>query len=296
MSSTSSTKTPFFEINSYTYNLYDINSPTTSLLQKNHEYIIPIYQRPYSWNELQIETLVKDIFLSFWGHEKESSPEAMFIGTMQLSNKVKNKQFIIDGQQRITTLTLFLKLLSLKYKTNETLKSLNFKCLKTDVNNGEQLKDLEEVLSNNKFDNKLNKYATNYELLDKYLTLSISNDKEDNKKFDSDKFIEHLIQNLYFVVIETKAGLSKTIQIFNAINTTGLDLNSTDIFKIRIYEYLSKGKTDTESKKIFTTIDELYEKIDIQNKSLEKKVTDMNGILSIYKYYLISNTLAKNKK
>ena len=286
---TSKISTTNFKINTYTYNLFDSNSESTSLIQKGLKYIIPVYQRPYSWNELQIETFLNDIFISYWGTEKRSQSESMFIGTMQLSEKKysdenNNYQEIIDGQQRITTLTLLLKALYEKYQNNEVLKDFDFKWLDTDVNRGQQSKNLKEVLFSNKFDNELNKYAINYKLLKKYFKLNISND-EDGIEFKEDNFITHLLTNLYFVVIETKAGLSKTLQIFNAINTTGLDLNSTDVFKIRLYEYLSN---DGDNKEVFEKIDMLYEKIDINNSKANGKVIDMDGILGIYKSFLIA--------
>lgn len=278
-----------FEINTYTYTLLNPNPKVKTLIQKNLKYVISVYQRPYSWNESQIEIFLNDIFISYWGTEKNVLKESIFIGTMQLSekkyfNNKSNYQEIIDGQQRITTLTLLLKFLSRKYTKNKTLETFDFNWLDTDVNRGQQSKDLKEVIDENIFDNELNKYASNYKLLEKYFELNIKNDDE-SIEFKEDDFISHLLTNLYFVVIETKAGLSKTLQIFNAINTTGLDLNSTDVFKIRLYEYLSNNG---DSKEVFEKIDELYEKIDIGNKEANRKITDMNGILGIYKSFLIT--------
>lgn len=277
-----------FEINTYTYSLFDSNPNNQSLLQQGIKYVIPVYQRPYSWNESQIENLLNDIFISFWGNDKSSLPESIFIGTMQLSDKKyyddnSYYQEVIDGQQRITTLTLLLKFLSTKYPKNRILKTLNFDWLDTDVNRGQQSKDLKEVLQDNNCSDELNKYAQNYKLLSEYFEQNIQNDEEDIE-FEEDDFINHLLTNLYFVIIETKAGLSKTLQIFNAINTTGLDLNATDVFKIRLYEYLSK---DRDSKNIFESIDKLYEKLDVNNNRVGRKFTDMNGILNIYKLYLV---------
>lgn len=280
-----------FEINTNTYNLFDNSKSQTNLIQMGLKYIIPVYQRPYSWNYSQIESLLNDIFISFWGTEKNASSESIFIGTMQLSDKRYSNehcyyQEVIDGQQRITTLTLLLKVLQNKYPIHEILKSLTFDWLDTDVNRGKQSQDLKEVLFKNKLDNSLNKYVENYNIIKEYFESNISTDiMDEDAQFNENDFINHLLKNLYFVVIETKAGLSKTLQIFNAINTTGLDLDNTDIFKIRLYEYLSN---DGDNQEIFESIDKLYEKIDNNNNTIGKKVTDMNGILHIYKSYLIS--------
>ena len=103
--------------------------------------------------------------------------------------------------------------------------------------------------------------------------------------FEIERFIKHLFSNVYFVVIETKASLSKTLQIFDAINTTGLDLNAGDIFKIRMYEYLNMSG---ENKKAFNDISALYEKIDLNNKTFKSEIANIQSILHIYQFFLIA--------
>lgn len=279
-----------FEIKAYTYTITDSDPHKTSLINQNQQYVIPVYQRPYSWGESQIELFLNDIFISFWGSDKISPTESMFIGTMQLTDKKfadngKSYQEVIDGQQRITTITLLLKFLKNRYPNNNKLMKLTFDWLDSNVSRGQQSADLKNVILNNNLDNELNKFAQNYKHIKTYFELNIINDKDESIKFIKDNFIDHLLENIYFVVIETRAGLSKTLQIFKAINTAGLDLNSTDVFKIRFYEYLSK---DSDKNDIFESIDKLYEKIDTNNIKFNDKVTNMTGILTIYKYYLIA--------
>ncbi|MCJ1982336.1 DUF262 domain-containing protein, partial [Lactococcus piscium] len=61
-------------------------------------YSIPIYQRNYSWKEDQIETLFNDIKEEDLGY---------YVGNLLITAEDKSMN-IIDGQQRITTLLLFL--------------------------------------------------------------------------------------------------------------------------------------------------------------------------------------------
>jgi uncharacterized protein with ParB-like and HNH nuclease domain len=112
------------------------------------KYVIPIYQRPYSWSEEQVKKFISDIFISFHGHDRSSISEPMFIGTMQLSARRKdsNKQEIIDGQQRITTFLVLLKILKNKYPEHQELKNIHLNFLETEVNNGEQSNFLSEFL------------------------------------------------------------------------------------------------------------------------------------------------------
>jgi hypothetical protein len=76
------------------------------------------------------------------------------------------------------------------------------------------------------------------------------------------------------------------LQIFNAINTTGLDLNGGDIFKVRMYEYLTDKKNEGEE--VFQKITKLYDLIDSKNKSFDVEVTSINETLDIYRDYLIA--------
>jgi hypothetical protein len=110
--------------------------------------------------------------------------------------------------------------------------------------------------------------------------------EDDSFSFDIEKFCDYLFTSVYFVIIETYAGLSKTLQIFNSINTTGLDLNGGDLFKIRMYEYLTDKKNEDET--AFERISEIYQLIDEKNKQAGKHIVSIQGILEIYKDILIA--------
>lgn len=108
----------------------------------------------------------------------------------------------------------------------------------------------------------------------------------DNKELSINNFVDYLCSQVYFIVIETYAGLSKTLQIFNAINTTGLDLNGGDLFKIRMYEYLRDKCNQDEG--VFQEIGALYQRIDTLNKEQGREVLNIHNVLSTYKYVLIA--------
>jgi len=283
-----------FSINAKTCTLkYNLQNGGDILLKDSIKYNIPIYQRPYSWTEEQIQKFISDIFRSFYGYDRKTPSEPMFIGTMQLSAKKyitpnKAEQDIIDGQQRLTTFLVLLKLLKKEFPDNKELKDINFNWIETRVNNGEQNKFLLNFINSDLnciTEENLNPYIQNGLIVKEILNNELSD--EDNKRleFDLDKFVNYILSNIYFVVIETKAGLSKTLQIFNAINTTGLDLNGGDIFKIRMYEYLTDKKGYGEV--AFDKISELYAKIDKKNREIGINLS-IDGILDIYKYIIIS--------
>lgn len=74
---------------------------------------IPKYQRAYAWEEKQLKDFVEDI-------ENQSLNRNHFFGTILLQLKEKSNGFdiidIVDGQQRITTLIIFMKLLLAEQK------------------------------------------------------------------------------------------------------------------------------------------------------------------------------------
>jgi uncharacterized protein with ParB-like and HNH nuclease domain len=286
-------KSEEFEIKANTYT-FDENGGSNSILSNDKKYIIPVYQRKYSWTSVHINKLIQDIFVSFWGHEKNLEPEKMFIGTMQLMPNNDNCQ-IIDGQQRLTTFLILFKTLQLHYGIDNPFKNFN---LSTQVSNGQQQQRLDEMLVLKSIPNKdekykNNNYISNMQLIRDAIDGEIKDKESSEKKsesvrFNVEKFNKHILENVYFVVIETKTSLSKTLKIFDAINTTGMDLNAGDIFKIRMYEYLKDiKKIDKTDEVIFNEISEIYEKIDSYNKEYEKPFTNIQNILNIYQIYLI---------
>ena len=87
---------------------------TVRQLLANARYTIDFYQREYAWKERQVRELIDDLtgrFLDFYDSDHEWSDVEdyghYFLGSIVISNKRK-KRFIVDGQQRLTSLTLLL--------------------------------------------------------------------------------------------------------------------------------------------------------------------------------------------
>lgn len=70
--------------------------------QKSYE--IPVYQRAYSWEKQNWKTFLDDLLEQVQGHNN------YFFGNLLLEVIQKNRKYeIIDGQQRVTTLTIFMR-------------------------------------------------------------------------------------------------------------------------------------------------------------------------------------------
>ena len=292
---------------------FDIKSRVVSLASKEDphrifqeavRYAIPIFQRPYSWTEYEIRKLMEDLVQGMINGEQT------FMGTLQLSQRVSisadGKQLsfnIIDGQQRLTTLMILLIVLD-KFLGRKWWQDFFRSHIRTSVNKRAAQGDLDELFSwltsrdiNGQLNDReaANLYIANSKLAYELVKEFASPDGE--KQIDAERdevfagfarrLSQYLEDNLKFVIIETQAGLSKTLKIFNTINTAGLDLGAEDVFKVRFYDYLkSSGGCGDE---IFDEISEVYEKVEEYNKHpYVDTMLSMGGILSAYQRALVA--------
>ena len=90
--------------------LFDPHPWNLETLFKTNVFDIPVYQRPYSWDIEQVDTLLCDVYNSFL----ENKEVSYYVGNIILHDKNEKingnilKFEIIDGQQRITTFCLIL--------------------------------------------------------------------------------------------------------------------------------------------------------------------------------------------
>nr|WP_314100207.1 DUF262 domain-containing protein [uncultured Lachnoanaerobaculum sp.] len=246
-------------------------------------YSIPIYQRPYSWEEKNIKDFLASIFDAFKEVNKKdckTNAKPVFFGTIQLDlNKDDNTLDIVDGQQRLTTFLLFLDLL----QRNEIHPKEYIDCSK--VIKSEKLK---EVLSDDNIKNTSSKYYENRKLLKKEVEHFEKEFKDKNEFYTELK--NFVLDNVYFVQLTTEEmDLSEVVSVFNTINTTGLDLNATDIFKVRYYNYL-RGIDNTkdwlkEINSCYKSIDDSNEKLGKDGRTDQTKF-DMGWVLDIYKHII----------
>ena len=85
---------------------------------KKADFLIHDYQRPYAWGDKECQTLWGDIFAFAFPDDDyskfNSDNDEYFLGPI-VTFKNKNKQEVIDGQQRLTTLMLILRAFYDKY-------------------------------------------------------------------------------------------------------------------------------------------------------------------------------------
>ena len=91
----------------------ELNKSIQEIFQSN--YVVPLYQRNYAWTDNEIHQLIRDIYDAF--HKDANG--FYFIGTLVVLKR-KNGDFeVIDGQQRLTTLSLIAKKIDPSLKTSK---------------------------------------------------------------------------------------------------------------------------------------------------------------------------------
>ena len=79
------------------------------IFDHQNKYIIPLYQRNFSWRREQIERLLQDIYAAF----KQNKDGHYYIGSLVVLKRSNGDFEVIDGQQRLTVLSLITKILGI---------------------------------------------------------------------------------------------------------------------------------------------------------------------------------------
>lgn len=234
---------------------------------------IPVYQRNYSWEKENCEQLFEDILKA----GESEKIEFHFIGSIIVivdGGMDGNINIIIDGQQRVTTAFLFLKAFydesKNDYYKDEFIKRQLFKITedgKTQklILNRDDNSILEKILKGEdlKEREKNSKIFKNYDYFRKKI---ISNDEK--TLIDGFKKLR---------VVGIKLNITENPQlIFESLNSTGLQLNATDLIR----NFLLMSSTANEQERLYS---KYWYKI-------EQNITNEH-MVEFFKSYLTIKTL-----
>lgn len=254
-------------------------------------FVIPVYQRNYDWTQSQCTQLINDIF------EIGADPECKthFIGGIVfvhddvfLSSSIK-ELIIIDGQQRLTTITLiYIALYQLAkqlnnfhladeinetYLINKYAPEKDKLKLKPTENNEVALRNL-LIEENDGFFKEYSRIIDNFNYFKGRIT-------EDNYQF----VIEGLAK-LMFVEISLSLTTDDPQKIFESLNSTGLDLSQADLIR----NYILMGLSSSDQNKIYSSYWQPIEQLARDEKTKKNKVSDY-----IRDYLTLENKKIPNK-
>lgn len=261
-------------------------------------FVIPEYQRPYSWSDDEIITLFEDLWEFSIERTHSDGAKNYFLGCV-VSYEENGERQIIDGQQRITSLFLLLRAVfsMLEKEDNKTDEVNNFIqkikpalwkenemtgkedrskiLLRSEVVTDSGNLILRNILESGEADkNAKDNYSKNY---NKFKELYIQ------KSQSSPNQIYHFVLALlnYSILLPITADDQETaLTIFNTLNNRGLPLSDADIFKSYIYK-----KLDDTGKKAFIN----------KWKKLETDAENVNESIQSLFYYNMFYMRAREK-
>lgn len=235
------------------------------------DFHIPSYQRPYAWGKEESSTLFEDLY-GFY--KSEQNEENYFLGsTVLIKEEDKPKADVIDGQQRLTTLSILLSVLTSHF-TDDDIKSDYKKYLSEPGRPSLGLAASPRLHLREKDQVFFEKYVQGFNLgellsLDKASLPTESqkhilenadvfekkiSEKEMNEN-DLLKFGSFILQGCFLVVVSTPTQKS-AYRVFSVMNNRGLDLLPIDIIKADVI-----GKIDEKKQDAYT---QTWEDLEIQ--------------------------------
>lgn len=234
-----------------------VNNDKTTIFDDT--YLIPIYQRAFSWGENEISQLLDDIF-----DFKENN---YYLGSLIVKERKctdsKIQYEVIDGQQRLTALYLILTWLDFKSKNIcHPKEALSFEHRPKSIELLQKLtKDKSLILGNienNNFEeNKETSDIQNNNILAaldticKYFGKKIAKENLDQSKKDSievdiiNDFVKKLRKTKIFrIQVPEKTDLNKYFEI---MNTRGEQLEQHEIIKARLIECLKSSNDENDT-------------------------------------------------
>ena len=239
----------------------------------NQRYQIPVYQRPYSWSNDEVETLLEDLWAAFESCKAAGTQanQGLFTGTLYLrragsaANGACQLYDVIDGQQRLSTISMILiALFSMALNEGLTdssptlveLKRGLWKTIHQQFVQEERLLTLGNVdrtIFTNLFDEA---FANPKAVLEYVKAFKTTNPIEKNLlemfrkicrklegqlvKTDSDPYpaatyLDFLLNCVQFIAIICNTSMSQVFGMFESINSKGKDLELIDLIKTYIF-------------------------------------------------------------
>lgn len=245
-----------------------------SFLSSNKtQFIIPVYQRNYDWNISQCKQLLDDILEAGSNHNMHFIGSIVYIHDDVYTSSQINKLTIIDGQQRLTTLTLiYLAIYRLCSEIGDEARKAEI--LETYLTNKFATEQEKLKLRPTENNNNAIKYILKNDVDEEFSVFSkiIENFNYFKNRITS-KNIEIILRGLsklMFVEISLERDKDDPQRIFESLNSTGLALSQADLIR----NYILMGLNYENQHKIYTQYWEVIENLAKDQALNESKISD----------------------
>lgn len=294
-------------------NITPVVKSIKDLLISGKQFSIPRFQREYSWEKKHYKEFLDDMLKCLSIDEGEIRTSSYFVGSMLFIGDYTEKKSkhtsiaVVDGQQRITTITILFSALSDRFKdiNEETLSRQVFRYIITQDDNGENVKvldskthypyfaffiqdiDKREQQTPNTEEEELIKEAFDflYDSLseDKLKSKLKKNLPKNNQNIDNLTYVDILkavrdqVLETNFISISTPDKKNANM-IFEILNAKGKKLSDVDLIKNKIFEVLNELVPADFAEVKWTQINE-----NLMSRS------ETVGMVTFYRHFWMSN-------
>lgn len=236
-------------------------------LISNKKFKVPAYQRAYAWEEEHVTSLLNDLKDAIANKEKE-----YFLGSLVVTSSDTNRFEVVDGQQRLTTISLIINAIKTVFAVDgdeqmvdslqtDFLTSLDRKTRENEpklILNEIDNELFQQIISKNselhslsvKKDLKI-KVSSNEKLLKAYQQCFKFFSEESKQQRDSEEFLQiwlDYIQQHAKVILVISPDDSNAFVIFETLNDRGLDLAISDLLKNYLFHKSSERLEETKNR------------------------------------------------
>lgn len=278
--------------------------PLAKVLSEDYAFRIPEYQRPYAWTTEQAGDLIDDLtsFMEANPGRIEDMP-TYFLGSIVLIKGDTPDSDVVDGQQRLTTLTLLLSairatasgqqvvdLTSFIYEKGNTIKGTTDR-FRLNIRERDSEFFRKYVQKEGGF---IELIASKADLKDSQLRLRenaiLFSKRLDEMPPETRLALASFIVTRSFLVVVATPDQNSAYRIFSVLNSRGLDLSPTDILKAQIVGAIPEGRRDEYTKK-WEDIEEELGRDDFGNlfghiRSIYRKTKAKETLLKEFEAYV----------
>jgi hypothetical protein len=216
------------------------------LFNGTDHYLIPPYQRNYAWREPEISQLIQDII----DQHKSSAEKNYYIGTLVTYRRSDGKHEVIDGQQRLTTLSLLMMVLH--HDRDKKHQDALAKCspknnqkLILEFASRRKSTDTLLALSSNGESNTTCGLKSGYDICERVLSQRLK-----DSVIEIEAFVNFLLKNINIirVIVPKDTDLN---HYFEIMNNRGEQLEKHEILKARFMKKLTCARDKSTFAKIW---------------------------------------------
>lgn len=251
-------------------NIKPADKTIKALLKSGRQFMIPRFQRDYSWEKKNCEEFLDDIIKCLKCKDGKLETTSYFLGTMlfigNFDEKSDKEIQVVDGQQRITTITILFSVISdiFREKGEDNLSKLIFSYIMTSDDDGNEVRiiksessypyfsyyiqDREKIVKQEPSSEEELCIQSTYRLfrsrleeknLKDFMSEKCEGFQNDISLIDIFKAIRDQILNCIFISISTDDN-TQAYRIFEILNAKGKKLAAIDLIKNRLFEKLRK--------------------------------------------------------